>query len=88
MTGPRRAMSENALNTILAQRMAYNGSGQIEYMGEAPAGSTDAQAAWRIKKFVYSGGVQVKTLWADGDDKFNNVWDNGAGTTYASLSYS
>ncbi len=71
-----------------AQRIAYTADGKAEYIGEALAGTLDATAGWRIKKLTYSGDNVVSTKWAAGTNKMVKKWDDGAGTTYASYTYS
>ena len=51
------------------------------YVGEAPIGSADAAPVWRIRKLETNGTV-LKITWADGDQHFNNVWDNRAALIY------
>ena len=52
------------------------------YVGEAPVGTATNEAKWSIKKIVVSGTV-TQILYADGDTKFDNVWDNRTSLTYS-----
>lgn len=52
------------------------------YIGKAAIGSSGASAVWQIKKLDISTIALDKT-WADGDDSFNNVWNNRASLTYS-----
>lgn len=49
------------------------------YHGLAKPGTATSDALWRVLVEDTSGNI----LFADGDDNFNNIWDN-----YSSLSYS
>lgn len=52
------------------------------YIGRALVGSSTASAVWQIKKISVSGVVS-SFLLADGDDKYNNVWDDRASLSYS-----
>ena len=52
------------------------------YIGEADPGITTAQALWRIKRTVFTGD-DSETLFAGGNENFDNVWDNRAGFSYS-----
>lgn len=69
-----------------ANRYDYDGSANVVYSGWAEPGTDDEEDTWRICKFVYgtfgSETVVTQRLWADGDNKFDNVWDDRASLTY------
>lgn len=50
------------------------------YLGLAPINSANSAPVWQIKKLDYTTGVDVR--WADGNQGFDNVWDNRASLTY------
>lgn len=52
------------------------------YIGVAPLGSATSAASWQIRKIAVSGTVTTFT-WADGDEEYDNVWDDRATLTYA-----
>ena len=52
------------------------------YYGWAAAGSSDASAVWKIWKMTDSAGI-VTLRKADGDDLFNNIWNNRASLTFS-----
>lgn len=56
-------------------------SGSITYVGKATIGSSGASAVWQVQKIDETSGTII--TWADGNDNFDNVWNN-----YASLTYS
>jgi len=52
-----------------------------EYVGKAICGANTASPVWQIQRMVTVGSVDTIT-WADGDGKFDNIWDNRAALTY------
>ena len=50
------------------------------YVGLAKINTATSAAEWRIKVIQISGTL-VTILWADGNDNFDNVWDNRASLT-------
>ena len=53
----------------------------VTYLGFAAPNSLTSLAIWRIQKIVVSGTV-TSILWADGNNKFDNIWDNRASLSY------
>ena len=51
------------------------------YVGEAPIGANGTESRWRLRKLVQDGSV-LSIFWADGNQSFDNVWDNRASLTY------
>lgn len=64
------------------QAVKVETSGDTTYVGFAKIGAATSAASWQIFKIVSSGGVTTMT-WADGDRKFNNIWDNRSSITYS-----
>ena len=56
-------------------------SGVYTYIGYAPIGSSVSSAVWRIKRTDETSGLTV--LFADGNDSFDNVWNDYATITYS-----
>lgn len=52
------------------------------YIGKADPGSVESAAVWQIQRLTVSGTV-TSIEWADGNDEFNNVWDDRASLTYS-----
>jgi hypothetical protein len=50
----------------------------VTYFGWAPTGMTDSEEKWCIMKMDETSGVVI--LWADGNDQYDNVWDDRATT--------
>jgi len=65
------------------QRLAYTSQGLPEYIGLSLPGSAEDSAVWQIRKLVYTGTNVTSILWADGNNNFDNTWEN-----YDSHSYS
>jgi hypothetical protein len=57
-------------------------SATIIYIGEATPGTATSSATWRVKR-VDSATITAEILYADGDDTFDNVWDNRAALSYS-----
>ena len=55
-------------------------TGVYTYIGYAPIASNTSSAVWRIKRTDETLGLTV--LFADGNDNFDNVWNNYAILTY------
>lgn len=60
----------------LSAKYDYDGSGNLIYKGEARAGTATSTAKWRIRKYTYSGSNLTAVAFADGNDAFDNVWDD------------
>lgn len=56
-------------------------SATVTYVGQAKPGTATSSALWRIKKIDSTSGTII--TFADGDDSFNNVWDNRASLSYS-----
>ncbi len=50
-------------------------SGGTEYVGLAAIGSAESSAVWQIQRLVTTG-QNLTITWADGDDSFDNIWDD------------
>lgn len=73
--------------TKIVKGVSGNATGKAEYVGLAPADALLTQARWQIKKLVYDAtGFQTDVLFADGDTKFDKVFDTGS-SEYASYTY-
>ena len=62
--------------------VAYSGDNP-EYVGWAAPGTATSASTWRIMKVTWSGSNPTNVKWADGDAKFDNVWDNRASYSYS-----
>ena len=57
-------------------------SSSLVYIGEAAIAVTQATAFWKIKRITTTGSI-VQIVWADGNENFDNVWNNRASLSYA-----
>ena len=65
-----------AVTTLcLKTEFAYNASGDLEYVGRALPYALDSAPVWQICKFIYDGENLTSTKYADGNDKFDKIWD-------------
>lgn len=73
---------ETSLNLI--SRFAYDGDGNLQFYGRADPGSLTSEAAWFIARYAYDGdGNVTEILHADGDNEFDNVFDDRASLSYS-----
>lgn len=56
--------------------------GGVSYVGRAKPGTITSIPQWQIKRLTITGADSV-VEWADGNNKFDNVWDNRAALTYS-----
>jgi hypothetical protein len=70
-------------NSNYALQLAYTASNEVEYLGKADIGTATSAATWQIKKFTWTSGNLTKKEWADGNEAFDNVWDNRASLDYS-----
>ena len=64
-----------------AQRIDEPNS-SLNYFGKAVIASVDSAAVWQIKRLTVSGNVTT-IEWADGNEDFDNVWDDRTILTYS-----
>lgn len=55
---------------------------ELIYIGKATVGSLENNAVWKIERIDYLNSV-MRTMLADGDAEFNNVWSNRGLLSYA-----
>lgn len=55
-------------------------AGSITYVGFAIPGSSESSAVWQIMKIDESTDPELIITWADGNDKYDNIWNNHATT--------
>lgn len=79
--------SKGLLDTLgvlvpLAKRWESNTSGQPIYTGYAAPGSLESSAVWLIVKTDYSDDIPTKEDFANGEFKFDKIWNNRTTYTY------
>jgi len=78
----RPSMTEPASNYVT--KLAYDSSNNLEYLGRADYGTATSAATWHIRKFTYDSSNNLTDIeTADGDDAFNNVWDDRATISFS-----
>lgn len=53
------------------------------YRGNAIPGTATSAASWRIEEITIAVDGDVSILFADGNDSFDNIWNNRAGLSYS-----
>ena len=53
------------------------------YRGKANPGTATSAASWRVERIVIAGDGDVSILFADGNDSYDNIWDNRASLSYS-----
>lgn len=51
------------------------------YIGVSQIGGDEAATVWQIRRMDTSGTVS-RIKWADGDQNFDNIWNNRTALTY------
>lgn len=57
-------------------------SDSLLYRAEAEVGSDESSASWRIRQITITDGGDMSEKWADGDAKFDNVWNDRQSLNY------
>jgi len=63
--------------------IAYDVSGNVEYLGKAQAGARTSQPRWRISRFTYDASnnlLSTETSFGNNDDQY--IWDDRATLNY------
>ena len=58
-----------------------SGDANVEYLGRADIASVTSDAVWQIMKIDETTGTVI--TWADGDENFNNIFDNREALSYS-----
>lgn len=56
--------------------------GGVSYVGKAKPGKATSIPQWQIRRLTIVGTDSV-VEWADGDNKYDNVWDDRAVLSYS-----
>lgn len=57
-------------------------SDNLVYIGYADIGTLDGAPDWAIKR-LQKTGVVTSVQWADGNQNYDNIWDDRASLTYS-----
>lgn len=69
------------VNVKLATNMDTTSTTDVVYIGFAEIASATSSPVWQIQKISTASGVVI--TYADGDDAFDNIWDNRTSITYS-----
>jgi len=75
--------TEYTVAGLYTTRLEFDINNNPIYIGRAAISSLTSAAVWQIRKIdfdVSNNPLSIK--WADGDDNYDNVWDNRAALTY------
>ena len=56
--------------------------GEFIYLGQAEPGSVTSAAVWRVKRIRVDSDPEIQLLFADGNENFDNIWDNRESLSY------
>jgi hypothetical protein len=56
---------------------------EVTYVGKALPGALTSAAAWRVTRVTVQSDTDIEILYADGDDLYDNIWDNRASLSYS-----
>lgn len=65
----------------IAYRVDETSTANTTYVGEAKLGASESEAVWMIYQIDESSGVAIK--YADGNDKFDNIWQDRTTLSYS-----
>lgn len=57
-------------------------SDTLSYVGKAAPNSDTADPVWQVRKIETVGSV-LSVLYAEGNDRFDNIWDDRASLSYS-----
>lgn len=71
--------------TPCALRLDDTASSTVYYCAQAVVGSLESAAVWQIQRITFPtvGEDDTTIEWADGDAKFDNVWDDRLTLSYS-----
>lgn len=56
---------------------------EVTYRGDAVPGTATSASAWRVTRLTMQSDGDTEILYADGDDLYNNIWDNRLSLSYS-----
>lgn len=56
---------------------------EVTYRGDATPGTVTSAASWRVTRMTLQSDGDIDILFADGNDSFDNIWDNRLSLTYS-----
>ena len=76
-TDLQAALDAKLEEEVFAQQIDFI-TDDLLYRGEAEPGTATSANLWRIRRITIdnAGEGDISTVWADGDNDFDNVWDD------------
>lgn len=72
-----------SMSATYTTRLDTASTSGVTYVGKAAIGTASSSPSWQIMKMDETGTpVTLITTWADGNDLFDNIWDNRTSLTY------
>ena len=68
---------------VPSERLKSDIIGVYQYIGTAPSGSLDSSPVWQILRLTLSGSDVIAIDWADGNQSYDNVWDDRFSKVYS-----
>ena len=65
---------------VSAYKVLFDDTGDYTYIGNAVPGTLTSATLWQIRRITSADG---SVMWADGDIKFDNEWDERTGYGYS-----
>lgn len=56
---------------------------EVTYRGDALPGVATSAASWRVQRLTQQSDGDMEIIFADGDDNFDNIWDNRLSLSYS-----
>lgn len=56
---------------------------EVTYRGDALPGTVTSAALWRVQRITIQADRDTVIVFADGDDDFDNIWDNRLSLSYS-----
>jgi hypothetical protein len=56
---------------------------EVTYRGDALPGVATSAASWRVQQLTMQSDGDLAILFADGNDNFDNIWDNRLSLSYS-----
>ncbi len=56
---------------------------EVTYRGDALPGVVTSAASWRVQRLTTQSDGDIAIVFADGDDNFDNIWDNRLSLSYS-----
>lgn len=73
-TGNSRGETVTGSPTVKMIIRTNSGNSNLDYIGKADIGTATSANSWQIQRLDSTTNLDI--LWADGDAKYNNIWDN------------